>query len=426
MRRWRLGSVRSRTTVAATAVTALVLGLASVLIVQLVERDLENNARSALNDALESASHSASGEQGEGSELGEGSEGSGSGEGSESGDGASSGDARQQQITDASISEVQAGVDAASEALLFIVPVVVVVLGLAIWFTVGRALRPVRNISSQVAAISGSTLDERVPEPTSNDEVAELAALMNQMLDRLEAASERQRAFVADASHELKSPLSTIVAAAEIAEVSADPQRLQNLASKIGIEAHRMQALVADLLDLARLDEQRHQHHLSAVDLNAVSREVAGRFDDPAKEVRVTNDELGVVVGVGTQLERAVFNMVDNAVSHAVRHVTIATKATAATVELVVEDDGPGIPEADRERVFERFVRLDDSRGRASGGTGIGLALVKAIVDRHDGTVEIGASADLGGARVRIELPRGNEESTADQLRATPKVSPAP
>ena len=391
MKFWRFGSVRLRATFAATIVTALVLGLASVLIVQLVERDLEANARSALSDALESASHAASGEEASASEGAASSE--------------SSGDGLQQQITDASIREVRAGVDAASQALLVIVPVVVVLLGLAIWLTVGQALRPVRDISSQVAAITGSTLDERVPEPDSEDEIAELAVVMNEMLDRLQSASVRQRAFVSDASHELRSPLSTIAAVAEIAEVSPDPQKLQKLASTIGIEAQRMQALVTDLLDLARLDEDRDQLATGPVELTSLCRDVLTRIEAPNKDIHLVPSQPAAVDGVASQLERVVFNVVDNAVTHATRHVRVHTEVLPTMVELTVEDDGPGIPEADRTRVLERFVRLDEARERNSGGTGIGLALVKAIVDRHGGTLRIGESQNLGGAQFTIDLP---------------------
>ena len=217
----------------ASLATVLVLAAASVLIVVLVERDLENNARLALEGALETASHAASGEESAGGEGNEQPESSGHIEGSEAAessglssavpDSHSSSDARLQQIADASIAETRAGVDAASRALWIIVPAVGAILALAIWAAVGHVLRPVRAISGRVAAISGSTLDERVPEPDSGDEIAELAALMNEMLDRLQAASDRQRAFTADASHELRAPLSTLLAAAEVAEVSSDP-----------------------------------------------------------------------------------------------------------------------------------------------------------------------------------------------------------
>ncbi len=401
MRLGRLRSVRWRTTAAATVLTALVLSLASVLIVRLVESDLEDNARGALSSALESATHAVSGEGGEGS-----AEGTSSGEGGEgSSEGASSSDARQQALADASVREVEAGVDAASNALLIIVPIVVVALGLAIWWTVGRALRPVRAISSQVTEISGSTLSERVPVPASEDEIAELAALMNEMLDRLESSSERQRAFVADASHELRSPLSTIVAAAEIASVSPDPMRLQELAETVSGEAERMQLLVADLLDLARLDEDRLELATTAVDVASVCREALDRFVDAAPAISLNAPATAHADGVLSQIERVVFNLAENAVTHAESHVSVTVTPDGADVRIAVEDDGPGISPEDRERIFERFVRLDSSRERKTGGIGIGLALVKAIVDRHRGAIRVGDSAALGGARFEVTLP---------------------
>ncbi len=393
----------------------LVLAAASVLIVALVERDLQDNARAALEDALETASHTASGEgsaRGEGNEQ---SESSGHIEGSESADSSglspavpdseSSSDARLQQIADASIAETRAGVDAASRALWIIVPAVGATLALAIWAAVGQALRPVRGISGRVAAISGSTLDERVPEPDSGDEIAELAALMNEMLDRLQAASDRQRAFTADASHELRAPLSTLLAAAEVAEVSSDPQKLQELSAKIGGEARRMQALISDLLDLARLDEQRREELLHTVDLRAVCEHAIERVNGPDVTVTLAGTPAQPIVGVESQIERAVFNLVENAVAQADQQVLITLVESAAAVAVVVEDDGPGIPPEDRVRVLDRFVRLDESRQRRTGGSGLGLSLSHAIARRHRGSIDVGDSEHLGGARVTIELP---------------------
>ena len=428
----RLGSVQVRTTLAATVATALVLVTASIVIVQLVERNLANNARAAVGDALESASHAASGE---GSSEGDDAEGAAGGAAHDDGapmaerdaggsagdpEQASSSDLRHSQLAEASIQEVQDGVDAVEDALKIIVPVVVLLLGAAIWITVGRTLRPVRDISRRVAAISGSTLDERVPEPSGDDEIAELAGLMNEMLDRLESASERQRAFVTDASHELKSPLATIVAVAEIAKISSDPQRLAALAPKIETEARRIQDLAADLLDLARLDAQRDRRDFSTVDLSAVCREVANRLDDADIDIAVSSNGIVRAHGSGTQIERAVFNVVENAVCHAASQVQITTMSSAAVVRAVVEDDGAGIAPADRERVFDRFVRLDESRQRDSGGAGIGLSLVKAIVDRHSGAVGIGESTALGGAAVFLELPRAAPAMLDDPAMAAP------
>ena len=416
---WWPRSVRSQTTLAASLATVLVLAAASVLIVVLVERDLENNARVALEGALETASHAASGEgsaRGEGNEQ---SEGSGHIEGNRAAESSglssavpdsesnseSNSDARLQQIADASIAETRAGVDAASRALWIIVPAVGAILALAIWAAVGHVLRPVRAIAGRVAAISGSTLDERVPEPDSGDEIAELAALMNQMLDRLQAASDRQRAFTADASHELRAPLSTLLAAAEVAEVSSDPQKLQELSAKIGGEARRMQALISDLLDLARLDEQRREELLHSVDLWAACEHAIERVNGQDVAVTLAGGPASPIVGVESQIERAVFNLVDNAVAHAGQHVLITLVESATAVAVVVEDDGPGIPPEDRVRVLDRFVRLDESRQRRTGSSGLGLSLSHAIATRHRGSIDVGDSEHLGGARVTIELP---------------------
>ena len=416
---WWPRSVRSRTTLATSLATVLVLAAASVLIVVLVERDLENNARVALESALEAASHAASGEESARGEGNEQPESSGHIEGSEAAessglssavpDSHSSSDARLQQIADASIAETRAGVDAASRALWIIVPALGAILALAIWAAAGHVLRPVRAISGRVAAISGSTLDERVPEPDSGDEIAELAALMNEMLDRLQAASDRQRAFTADASHELRAPLSTLLAAAEVAEVSSDPQKLQELSAKIGGEARRMQALISDLLDLARLDEQRREDLLHSVDLSAACEHAIEhaieRVNGQDVAVTLAGAPASPIVGVESQIERAVFNLVDNAVAHADQHVLITLVESATAVAVVVEDDGPGIPPEDRVRVLGRFVRLDESRQRRTGSSGLGLSLSHAIAKRHRGSIDVGDSEHLGGARVTIELP---------------------
>ena len=417
MKLGRLRSVRWKTTVAATLVTALVLGLASYFIVRLVERDLEGNARSALSSALESASHSVSGE---GSTDGGGEADGGQHGGEGSGESGSPGDAQQRALADASVREVEAGVDAASNALLIIVPVVVVALGLAIWWTVGRALRPVRDISAQVTEISGSTLDERVPVPASEDEIAELASLMNEMLDRLQSSSERQRAFVADASHELRSPLSTIVAAAEIASVSPDPIKLHKLAETVSGEAQRMQLLVANLLDLARLEEDRLELDTTEVDVAAVCRDAVDRFEEEVSAISLNCPAVARTDGVASQIEQVVVNLVDNAVTHAAGRVVVTVTAENPNVLISVEDDGPGISSEDRDRIFERFVRLDSSRARSTGGIGIGLALVKAIVDRHRGAIQVGDSAELGGARFEVTL------KAAESPGIHPESTPCP
>ena len=223
------------------------------------------------------------------------------------------------------------------------------------------------------------------------------------MLDRIEAGSERQRQFVADASHELRSPLSTIKAAAEVAQASEDPARFGQLAGEVGAEADRMEVLISDLLDLARLDETTGVR-MEPVDLRSVCRAAVGRL--PAGDIAI---ELApgdaTVSGDAEQLERAIFNLVLNARQHATRQVRVSLSSSGGRAVLDVDDDGPGIPAEDRERIFERFVRLDSSRARQTGGAGISLSLVRLIVDRHQGTIEVGEAPELGGARFRVELP---------------------
>ena len=237
---------------------------------------------------------------------------------------------------------------------------------------VARDQQEAKGTSSRRAAGTSRGMERqshrgcRRPVPDSGDEIAELAELMNEMLDRLQAASDRQRAFTADASHELRAPLSTLLAAAEVAEVSSDPQKLQELSAKIGGEARRMQALISDLLDLARLDEQRREELLHPVDLWAACEHAVERVDGQDVAVTLAGAAASPIVGVESQIERAVFNLVDNAVAHADQHVLITLVESAAAVAVVVEDDGPGIPAEDRVRVLDQgtILKTPPSRGR--------------------------------------------------------------
>ncbi len=377
-----LGSVRLRTTLAATVLTAVILTIASLVIVQLVERDLLNAAQATLDSALEDTDGASDGERAD--EV--------------------SGDPEQRLLSDRTIGEVQESVDAVVNALQLIVPGLVLVLGAGTWFMVGRALRPVHAISEQVASITSATLDERVPVPPAQDEIAELAMLMNQMLDRLEAGSKRQRQFVADASHELRSPLSTIKAAAGVAAVSPDPGKLSQLAGQVSAEADRMEELIADLLDLARFDEGDSAGIEERVELSAVCRAAADRLPPTSAELTIAAAEAVTVRGVELQLERAIFNVLTNAAQHAQRSVQVQVRTAEGRAEIVIDDDGPGIAAEDRERIFDRFVRLDGSRSRATGGSGIGLALVEAITTRHGGTITVTDAPELGGARFVLDL----------------------
>lgn len=313
----------------------------------------------------------------------------------------------------APLDEIEQSIDALQEALLIIVPLLVAGFALMSWFLVGRALRPVHAISDRVQAITTSSLDQRVPIPRTGDEVSELATVMNQMLTRLEHGGDRQRQFSADASHELRSPLSTVRAAAELIEREGASERSTRLADEIVAETDRMDELIGDLLELSRLDEDR-RGSTEPVDLIAlVTAEVEriGRNVDCPIEL-VTEPNPVVIEAAPRQIRRLVTNLVDNACRHAGSRVVVtAAPGSDGDAVLVVDDDGPGIPSDRREQIFERFSRLDESRGRRAGGSGLGLALVKAIADRHGASIDVGR-AELGGARFAVRFPTQTSEPT--------------
>jgi signal transduction histidine kinase len=278
----------------------------------------------------------------------------------------------------------------------------VVVAGISYWLT-GRALAPVEAMRRRVAGISPTDLTARVPVPSSGDEVAQLAATMNAMLDRLGAASEAQRRFVADASHELRSPLATIRAAHEIASVHPDASDWTAVNADVLAEVQRLERLVDDLLFLARSDEHGLRSQPTDVDLDdlvAAEAERLRRTTDLRVVVRQTPVRL---TGDRHGLARVLRNLADNAARHAAGCVELRVAQRGAEAVVDVIDDGPGIPEADRDRVFERFVRLDDSRQRSAGGAGLGLAIAREIVRAHAGHLAVLGSR--GGAHLELRLP---------------------
>lgn len=301
---------------------------------------------------------------------------------------------------DRSVEAVQAG-------LLVAFPLLVGTVGLLAWILAGRALRPVESIRSEVESITGSTLDRRVPVPDSGDEVARLAHTMNAMLDRLQDASTRQQRFVADASHELRSPVAAIRTELEVAQRTAAPGDWPAVADRLLAEEARLEAVIADLLLLATLDEGAPLPDAVAVDVAGEAREEARRRAPDRSEVVIEVDAAvaAVVQGSRMQLRRALANLLDNAARHASTTVRLSVYERDGRVRVLVDDDGPGIPEADRQRVFERFVRLDEHRARTGGGgAGLGLSLVRRIAERHHGTARVD-TAPLGGARVVLDLP---------------------
>jgi signal transduction histidine kinase len=303
------------------------------------------------------------------------------------------------------LADVQRSVSELSRLLWVGIPIFVVLVGGLAWVLVGRALKPVESMRREVDEISDSTLHRRVAEPASGDEVARLAHTMNAMLNRLEGAAERQRQFVSDASHELKSPLTTIRTKVEVASLHPDDANWSDVSGTVLGEVDRLDDMVGDLLQLARLDETGGVPGTRAdVDLDELVTAEAARL----RGVGVTVDDSGVaaarVQGDGSALARLVRNLADNAARHARSTVGVSVSNGGGEAVVRVDDDGPGVPVADRDRVFERFTRLDEGRARGAGGAGLGLALVRAVAVAHGGTVRV-LDAPLGGARFEVRLP---------------------
>jgi signal transduction histidine kinase len=299
---------------------------------------------------------------------------------------------------------VFATVKAVVIALALAAPIVVVVSAAMTYLLVSRSMRSVDAIRTRVAEISMSDLTERVPVPEKSDEISALALTMNEMLARIEAGHSAQQRFVGDASHELRSPLTTIISALEVAV--AHPELLNGELAKTTLipEAHRMQALVEDLLLLARADERGLTMAHDDVDMDDLVTVEAERLSrDTALDVR-TDVTPTRIVGDSVRLSRMLRNLLDNAARHATSEVSVAADACGAHAVLTVDDDGPGIAPADRERVFGRFVRLDANRSRSAGGAGLGLAIVREIVTAHQGSVSI-TDRPGGGTRVTVQLP---------------------
>jgi signal transduction histidine kinase len=284
-----------------------------------------------------------------------------------------------------------------------------VVVGVATFVFVGRTLRPVEAMTRRAATITATNLDARLPVPDSDDEIAALAATMNTMLDRIEAASAVQRRFVADASHELRSPLATIHANADLLSVARLDEPAERSVTRIHRESTRLAKLVDDLLLLARVDDAALRPRREEVDLDDLVYAARDRVAEERPALRVDGEVVPVrVLGDADQLHRVLRNLVDNAMRHARSRITISLGMSDGRAEILVGNDGPGINPEDQEKIFNRFVRLDDSRSRQDGGTGLGLSIARDIAALHDGTLTVD---DLpAGATFRLTLPLGTPE----------------
>lgn len=312
-----------------------------------------------------------------------------------------------------SLDEASAASSASLVTLGVAIPVALLVLGVTTWLVVGRALRPVESMRREVDTVTAQNLSHRLPDPGGNDEIARLARTLNGMLDRLDSSATAQRRFVGDASHELKTPLATIRQHAEVALLHPGSIDGAALAGTVLGEEARLTALVQGLLVLARADEGALGVTRRPVDLDDLVVAESARLrgvapSDGRGPLSVDATAVGPARVDGDEglLGQVVHNLVANAARHADTRVAVALDERDGRAVLTVDDDGTGVAEADRERVFERFVRLDEARARDSGGSGLGLAIVREIVRVHGGSVSI-TTSPLGGARFVVDLPAG-------------------
>jgi signal transduction histidine kinase len=285
------------------------------------------------------------------------------------------------------------------------------------WKISGRTLRPVEAIRAELAAINVNDLSTRVPEPPGDDEITRLSRTINSTLGRLEHAKTRmeralnqQRRFAADASHELRTPVAGLRAQLEEAQLHPGDTDLNELLEYSLRDVDRLQSIITDLLLLERVGSGAAEPRQHA-DLAAVVRTEVSRRAEPCIVSLQLSPNVKVNV-VNAQIGRVVANLLDNAERHARSEVLIEVRRNDRYAELVVDDDGEGIPEADRERIFERFTRLDPARSRDRGGTGLGLAIARDIVQTHGGTIKADSSP-AGGARFVVRLPLAESSQTS-------------
>jgi two-component system, OmpR family, sensor kinase len=288
-------------------------------------------------------------------------------------------------------------------------PPVVVMAGLAVWLVAGSALRPVERMRREVADISEHGTDAAIVVPRTHDEIAKLAATMNDVLGRLKRALARERRFVTDAGHELRTPLAILQGELELAGRHGRTRaELAEAVDAASSEVRRLAILAEDLLALGR--DGAIGPRVEPVDVAAVARDSAAAFDARAESqevrIRCELDENAVINGDAPQLRRAIDNLMDNALRFAPpgSDITVSARRRGAGATIEVADQGPGFPPSFLPHAFERFRRADDARSRQHGGTGLGLALVRQVAAAHGGDA-VATNLDGGGASIRIELP---------------------
>jgi signal transduction histidine kinase len=390
-----LGGVRLRATAAAVLTVAVALGLASAVLLLVLQDNLEKSARAEAAGKAKAVAAAVkvakslpppAGVPGVAGDVRV--------------------DAQGKTVTiqgRSSLAPTRQAIATLWHLLLPGVPALLLLVALLTWMAVGRALKPVSAIRGKMADITAHDLHQRVPEPGSHDEIAALARTVNATLDRLQTAVEQHKRFVADAAHELRSPLAVLRTRLEL---TGHRTEAPALAAQALTDVDRIQALTADLLLLSRLDAGEPPRD-QEVDLGQVAAEEAAQTR-PRPDVTVAMDIAADVLvrGSGDQLRRLVANLVDNAVRHATGAVTVGLTADGSRAVLEVTDDGPGIPQEHREIVFDRFTRLDEARDRDRGGSGLGLAIARDIAVAHHGTLSV-ATTPEPGACLRAVLPVG-------------------
>lgn len=420
-RQLRPRTVRGRATAAVAAVASLALIACSAVLLYVVHTNLVNSAHAAAHDHVEQAARQlASGVpaaevQASLPDVRTSATWSSNAQAPVTGSQAADGGVSAEVDTSSGTTVVQAfpnlaPADTAVITMIWaLVPVtallVVLIAGLT-WYAMGRALRPVADIRAEFADITAHSLQQRVPVPDSHDEVALLAETMNGTLDQLQRAVGRLRTFTSDASHELRGPLTTLKARLELALARPDRAEWTTVGDEALHDTTRLEEIVADLLLLARLDARQPLKLQPLCVTDLVRRTVAERY--PHQPVVLLTDSAPdtTVPGSRTALARLLTNLLDNALRHAHSSVTVEVRDTERELVVEVMDDGPGIPAADRERVFDRFTRLDDARTPSQGGTGLGLAIARDIATAHGGTLTAEAPLETGsGARMVMTLP---------------------
>lgn len=296
-------------------------------------------------------------------------------------------------------------------AALIGTPIAVLLMGLATYTVVALTLRSVAALRHGAADITAAGLsDQRLPVPSAQDEIHRLAVTLNAMLDRIDAATQRQRTFVGDAAHELRSPLASLRVQLEVAQRMGPQQDWSGLIADVLEDVDRLERLVTDLLTVARLDEvgaQAQEHQ--PVDLRALAATVVAGYRHARVPVRLAPGPPVTVVGDRDGLRRVIVNLTDNAVRAARSRVdlnlSVGHVGGRPAARLIVADDGPGIPVSEREKVFDRFYRVEAARSREGGGTGLGLPIVRSLVRAHGGRVWLDAGPDGIGLHAAVLLP---------------------